>query len=206
MSVRHKNNRPFTRVAILFAGGLLAVGLTVILLADLAARLGLVRDAFVVAEMAALAGLAVYALLLSGWIIIRRRAQREQVIRAIKLADVDAMSGTAFEEYVARLLTSQGYRVTRTGHPGDMGVDLVAGRPPDKYAVQVKRQASPVSRRAVSDAVAATAHYRCNAAMVVSNSSFTAGARELAHSTGCRLVDRETLGGWIAAFQNGAKS
>ncbi len=206
MSVRHKNNRPITRVAILFAGGLLAVALTVILLADLAARLGLVRDAFIIAGMAGLAALGVYALFLSGWIIIRRRARQEWAIRAIKLADVDAMSGSAFEEYVARLLSSQGYRVTRTGQPGDMGVDLVAGRPPDKYAVQVKRQASPVSRRAVSDAVAATAHYRCTAAMVVTNSSFTAGARELAHSTGCQLIDRETLGGWIVAFQNGAKS
>ncbi len=190
----------------MLAAGLLAVALAVILLSALATQLGLVTDAFVIAGLAGLAALAVYALVVSGWVVIRRKAQREQALRAVQLVDIDAMSGIAFEEYVGRLLKSQGYRVTQTGHPGDMGVDLVADRAAEKIAVQVKRQTGPVSRRAVSDAVAATAHYRCNTAMVVTNSSFTSGARELARSTGCRLVDRETLGGWIVAFQNGAKS
>jgi HJR/Mrr/RecB family endonuclease len=37
--------------------------------------------------------------------------------------------------------------------------------------------------------------------MVITNVFFTAGAQELAKSTGCRLVDRNELTNWILAFQ-----
>ncbi|MCZ7583666.1 MAG: restriction endonuclease [Deltaproteobacteria bacterium] len=67
-----------------------------------------------------------------------------------------------------------------------------------KYAVQVKRYTGQkVSRRAVSDAVAGKAHYGCTHAMVVTNSTFTPGARLLAGSTGCELIDRYDLLQWM---------
>ena len=92
----------------------------------------------------------------------------------------------------------RGYTTTVVGQAGDMGVDVVAQKGDEKYAVQVKHYSKPVSRRAVSDAVAGKEHYGCNAAMVVTNNSFTKGARDLASSTKCQLVDRNTLADWIA--------
>ena len=79
-----------------------------------------------------------------------------------------------------------------------MGVDVIASKGAEKYAIQVKRYSKPVSRTAVSDAVAGKAYHGCTAAMVVTNNYFTAGARALARSTNCQLVDRDTLTKWIA--------
>jgi restriction system protein len=51
----------------------------------------------------------------------------------------------------------------------------------------------------VQEAVAAKAIYKCNKAMVITNSHFTAGAVVLAAANDCTLVDREELGKWILA-------
>lgn len=122
-------------------------------------------------------------------------------LRSIRIAEVDQMGGGEFEEYLSRLLQDQGYTVERLGGAGDLGVDLIAARRDRVYAVQAKRSGRPVSRRAVSDAVAGAQHYGCNCTMVVTNSVFTPGALSLAESTRCELVDREILTGWIYRFQ-----
>ncbi|MFN3650188.1 MAG: restriction endonuclease [Armatimonadota bacterium] len=126
-------------------------------------------------------------------------------LRAIRLAQVDTMSGDEFEDYVALLLQHRGYVVERTGGSGDLGVDLVASRRGERCAVQVKRRSQPVSRRAVSDAVAGADHYECDTALVVTNQTFTRGALELAASTDCGLVGRDELSEWIAAYAGGRR-
>jgi restriction system protein len=113
--------------------------------------------------------------------------------RRSNLDELDLMSGLEFEEYVAALLRRRGWTVEVTPGSHDLGVDLVAEKKDQRFAVQVKRQEAPVSRRAVSDAVAGCVHYDCTGAMVVTNSYFTRGALELAESTECELIDRDTL-------------
>lgn len=122
------------------------------------------------------------------------KARRAEALRRV---DLDRLDGTAFEEYVAALLTRRGYRVQHTGKSGDLGVDLIAEKKPNRFAVQVKRQSQPVSRHAVSDVVAGKAHYRCNAAMVVTNNIFSPGAHDLARSNNVKLVDRNVLADWM---------
>lgn len=128
-------------------------------------------------------------------------AERERRLRAIQLADIDNMGGIAFERYACRLLEHRGFGASVTRASGDLGVDIVACRSGRKYAVQVKRQSKGVSRRAVSDAVAGKQHYGCNHAMVITNNYFTRGAKELARSTGCELIDRDSLAQWALDFQ-----
>jgi len=60
-----------------------------------------------------------------------------------------------------------------------------------------------VSRRAVSDAVAGQHYYNCDLAMVITNNYFQEGAIQLAKSTNCTLVDRDTLSEWIQQAQTG---
>ena len=127
-----------------------------------------------------------------------RRQEEETRFRAVRLVDLHSINPSGFEEYVAKLLDHRGYKTKVVGQAGDMGVDVIASRGAEKYAVQVKRYSNPVSRTAVSDAVAGKAYHGCNAAMVVTNSYFTKGARALAQSTNCQLVDRDTLAKWIA--------
>ena len=127
-----------------------------------------------------------------------RRLEEEIRFRAVRLIDLHSINPTEFEEYVAQLLDHRGYKTKVVGQAGDMGVDVIASKGPEKYAIQVKRYSKPVSRTAVSDAVAGAAYHRCNAAMVVTNNYFTKGALALARSTNCQLVDRDTLAKWIA--------
>lgn len=127
-------------------------------------------------------------------------ALRIDRFRNLHLADVDNMPGHAFEEYVAHLLRHQGFQATVTPKSGDLGVDVIARQGNLSYAVQCKRYSSTLSRTCVSDAVAGKMHYNCAHAMVVTNNFFTHGARTLAHSTGCVLVDRNTLAAWINAY------
>lgn len=118
---------------------------------------------------------------------------------AKKLKAADVMSGEEFEQLVARLLSAQGFQAEVTTASGDLGVDVVARDAETRIAVQAKRQEKPVSRRAVSDAVAGMPAYDCNSAMVVTNNYFTDGARNLAEMHGCELVDRDALSRWIDA-------
>jgi restriction system protein len=131
-----------------------------------------------------------------------RRQREAKRLRALQLSHVDEMTGVEFEVYVSKLLMNQGFRsVAITGHSGDLGVDIVAHRNGSKIAVQVKRNARKVSRRAVSDVVAARGYYGAVGAMVVTNNWFTPGARTLVEVTGCELVGREQLTNWIMSFQ-----
>jgi restriction system protein len=122
--------------------------------------------------------------------------------KGLRIANIDSMTGIEFEQYLQKLLANQGYSVSVTQASGDLGVDLVASRDGDKIAIQAKRYSTNVSRRAISDAVAGMYHYNCNKAMVVTNSYFSPGAKELAESTECILIDRDTLARWINEFQN----
>lgn len=148
---------------------------------------------------------AVTYVLLAGtflWLLSRYVDKQDARVRAIQISNVDAMNGIEFEQYLDKLLTSQGYRVTSTPGSGDLGVDLVATLGPAKIAIQVKRHQRRVSRRAISDAVGGMQHYGCSRSMVITNNYFTPDAIKLASSTGCALVDRDLLSKWMVTFQD----
>lgn len=99
-------------------------------------------------------------------------------------------NGHDYEYHVARFLRRRGYyNVTVTQASGDFGVDVIAHKGRKKYAVQCKYYSAPVGVAAVQEAVAGKAHYKCNAAMVVTNSTFTPAAETLAAENGVLLLD-----------------
>lgn len=100
----------------------------------------------------------------------------------------DRMSGTEFEDYVARIARSCGVPVIMTSITGDWGVDLIVGRRPDRLAVQCKRLSRPVGASAVQEVVAGAPMQDCTRTMVVTNNEFTPAARKLAELHGCELV------------------
>lgn len=100
----------------------------------------------------------------------------------------DAMSGTEFEDHVARIARSCGIPVITTPLSGDFGVDLILGTRPNRIAVQCKRQARPVGPGAVQEVVAGAPMQDCVITMVVSNQSFTPAAQRLAELHDCTLV------------------
>ena len=98
------------------------------------------------------------------------------------------MSGTEFEDYVARIARSCGVPVIMTSITGDWGVDLIVGNRPDRLAVQCKRRSRPVGAAAVQEVVAGAPMHGCTKTMVVTNHEFTPAARKLAELHGCELV------------------
>ena len=67
------------------------------------------------------------------------RAERQKSVRALRLADVDSMSGPQFEAYLAPLFRHEGYEVRRTGRAGDQGCDLLLEKDGHRIACQAKR-------------------------------------------------------------------
>ena len=100
------------------------------------------------------------------------------------------MTGLEYEKVVANYLRNCGYKnVKVTKGSGDYGIDVIAYKSGLKYAVQCKYYSSPVGLSAVQEAFAGKAMYGCNCAMVVTNSTFTKAAHELAKVNNVTLVE-----------------
>lgn len=122
------------------------------------------------------------------------RRSRDGLARRRGLAAADRMTGEEFEDWLAILFRASGWRVRHTRATGDFGADLVLGHGAvDEVVVQAKRQGRPVGVAAVQQASAARLHYGVDRAMVVTNSTFTPAAIELAGSTGVELWDRDDV-------------
>ena len=132
------------------------------------------------------------------WLLARhRRWRRGRALRQLELCDVDAMDPRGFEEFVAELLTAQGYQTSLTPHSYDFGVDVVAIRGSRRIAVQVKHYRNPVSNAALAEALLGMPHYCCSECMVVTNSRFTRAAVRSSEPHPCTLIDRDALAEWL---------
>lgn len=103
---------------------------------------------------------------------------------------IDKLDGVAFERYVARMLREQGYTNVKLTETYDLGVDIIAEKDGIKWGIQVKRYSGFVKAEAVRQAVTALKHYKCDKAMVITNSYFSKPAIILANSNDCVLIDR----------------
>lgn len=137
--------------------------------------------------------------------IKRRKSEEEQrrVLESLLRRDavqdeINYISGAEFERFMADFLRRQKYRIEETKASGGQGVDLVL---PDvngkRVVVQLKRYACPVGNAAVQATFAGMAHYQANEGWLVTTSSLTKPARELARSTRVRLIDGDELGVWL---------
>ena len=106
----------------------------------------------------------------------------------------DSMTGEQFEHFCASLLRANGFRnvkVTQTS--GDYGIDVLAQKGMDSYAIQCKRYTSPVGNHAVQEAFSGAAYYGNRTPVVMTNQEFTAAAVETAERIGVRLWGRSKL-------------
>lgn len=125
-------------------------------------------------------------------LIVLKRRKRNRLL-ASGIADIDLMDGRQFEERLAAHFRQQGYAVDLTPYRGDFGADLIIERDGFRTAVQAKRWKDNVGVGAVQEIVSARAYYGCHNAMVVTNSSFTQAAQQLAAANGVTLWDRGGL-------------
>lgn len=137
----------------------------------------------------------------------QREAAKQRRIEAMLHPDrvrgeIHYMSGPEFERFMADVLRQKGYEVEETPLSGDQGVDLIL---PDldgkRVVIQLKRWTGPVGNNAIQATFAGMAHYQADEGWIITTSTFTKSARELAKSTSVRLIDRDELADWLEGLR-----
>ena len=122
----------------------------------------------------------------------KEKAPRNYTITSV--TNVDRMEGHEFEYFCAELLEKCGFEhVTVTQGSGDQGVDVLAFKEDIKYAIQCKNYSSPLGNKSIQEVFAGKTFYHCHVGVVMTNSTFTKGAIELAESVGVILWDKSRL-------------
>lgn len=114
------------------------------------------------------------------------------------ISKIDNMTGQDFELFTERLfrvLEKDSLLKTEFTPPtGDQGCDLIIHyRDGSRLGIQCKRYSGNVGNKAVQNIVTAKAMYGLTKMMAITNSYFTAGAKEAARSNRVELVDRDML-------------
>jgi HJR/Mrr/RecB family endonuclease len=110
--------------------------------------------------------------------------------RELLARDWRSLRGIPFEVFLKEVFEELGRVVEATPASGDQGVDLIVSWAGTKVAVQAKGYADSVGNGAIQEVYAGMAFYGCQRCIVVTNSTFTAAAQELAARISCVLVDR----------------
>lgn len=111
------------------------------------------------------------------------------------------MTGFEYEKFCAKELKRKGfYDIKVTRKSGDQGVDIIASKLGSRYAIQCKCYSYPIGNKAVQQVYAGARYYHCEKALVISNSTFTKSAKELADATGVILW--ENIGREYVAAKN----
>lgn len=99
------------------------------------------------------------------------------------------MDGHVFEEYVSKMLNLIGINSKVTRGSGDQGVDIISKFGNDTYAIQTKCFKNLLSNTPIQEVLAGKIFYKCKSAVVITNSGYTNGAKELADSVDVELWD-----------------
>lgn len=126
--------------------------------------------------------------------------------RRTNLRKIDKMDGHDFEHYTAKLLEKSGFTdVVVTPATRDQGVDVTAELNGETYGFQCKRYDHPVDNSAVQEIFTGCAFYHLQNPVVITNTTFSPGARELADGVGVEMVDRDVLGQWLEKVKHQKK-
>lgn len=127
-----------------------------------------------------------------------------EFINKCDLNYIDNLDGFEFEKLCVVLLIINGYEnVQNTQESVDYGIDIIAEKDNIKYAIQCKRYEGKVGNDAIQEAMTGKEYYRCNIAIVLTNSTFTQNAQRLAKSAGVILWDRNILENMIERNKKG---
>ena len=143
----------------------------------------------------AVVALAALLVLIAAWRAFRRISLARAEARRYALdQDFDQLNGRDFEYWCANLLERVGFEdVTVTQGSNDQGVDIIAVKNGERYAVQCKRYASPLGNKPVQEVAAGRNIYNCDRAAVMTNNFFTDGARRAAFANDVELWDRDDV-------------
>jgi len=112
----------------------------------------------------------------------------------LKQRNVDEMDRNTFKKFIMQVLEKSGYKIQIVSTPLDFGIDFIASRNFDHYAVRtINNIKNEISRITVMDINREKHRFDSNKSMVVSNSYFDDQAIELAKDVDCEIIDRDKL-------------
>ena len=106
----------------------------------------------------------------------------------------DDMNPIEYEIMCSDILSRNGWNTRITSKSGDQGVDIFAEKDGRSVTLQCKRYSSPVGNKAVQEAHAGMGFMGATTAAVVTNSSYTQSAKQLAATLGILLLHHDELG------------
>lgn len=104
-----------------------------------------------------------------------------------KLKNIE--NGYDFEKFISCLYQKLGYDCEVTSKSNDQGADIIAVKNDEKFVIQTKYYSNPVGNKAVQEVVSSKAYYNAKKAIVVTNSTFTSSAIQLAFKNRVELID-----------------
>ncbi|MFH8472489.1 restriction endonuclease [Streptomyces sp. NPDC018000] len=131
-----------------------------------------------------------------------RRWQQDEAVKAGHRtpAEVDAMTGTEFEDFVVDLCRRDGSTdVRKGGGSHDNGADVLGVHPDGRsMVIQCKRYTpkSKIPSREVRDPLGAMVHFKADVAIFVATTYFSGPAEKSATENGILAVHRDHLGLW----------
>lgn len=116
--------------------------------------------------------------------------------RNVNIDDISfssAVNPYDFEKQCAQILKENGWDAHATSKSSDQGVDVIATKNGKIVAIQCKLYSSAVGNKAVQEVCAGKDYYKAKYAVVVSNSTYTKSARQLAQNCGVFLLTTADL-------------
>lgn len=109
--------------------------------------------------------------------------------------DIDEMDGATFEHFCADLLRVNGFTdVWVTPASGDQGIDITAEKADIKWCFQCKRwKGTKVDGTTVAQTHTGKDLYGCDVAVIITTSTLTAQAQEVAKRVGVKIWGREKI-------------
>lgn len=139
-------------------------------------------------------------LFVAAGIVIARllwKAKRKSKIRSALLGagteNPMQLTPGQYENFCAALLENNGWTTKMTKSSGDFGADIIAVKGNKKSVIQCKQWSKSVGVKAVQEAHTAMSYYHANIAIVVTTTGYTYAAKDLAKSTGVRLLKHTDL-------------
>ena len=121
------------------------------------------------------------------------KTKQQRKISKYTIDDIDLMTGTEFEEFIALLFKKMGYSSQVTKQSGDQGIDVIAIKNNTRIGIQAKCYSNAVGNAAIQEAVAGKNFYNCDKTVVVTNNYFTTAAIDLAQANNVILWNRDLL-------------
>jgi restriction system protein len=103
------------------------------------------------------------------------------------------MNGHEFESYLKEILVLNNHHVLLTPKSRDQGADLIVTKDGERIAIQAKRYSHPVGNKAVQEVLGAIHYYDCDSGIVITTSSYTSSAKQLAHKANIKLWSKKEI-------------